>query len=209
MTDFLKPEHFEREDETNDGVFYETPRLVTHLDTLAIDALSTYLTSILFHGQDVLDLMSSCVSHLPEDVAYGSVMGLGMNGVELDENIQLTDYCIHNLNTHPELPFEDEQFDVCLISLSVQYLTKPAEVFTDISRVLRPGGKCVVSFSNRLFPSKAVAIWLALGDVDRARLVALYYGLSNAFEEPVFEDLSPSPGESDPIYAVTAERKPG
>ena len=209
MTDFLKPEHFKREDESEDGLFYETPRLVTHVDTSAIDALNAYLASLLTHGQDVLDLMSSCVSHLPEDIAYGSVMGLGMNGVELDENIQLSDYRIHDLNAHPVLPFEDEQFDVCLISLSVQYLTQPIVVFADISRVLKPGGKCVVSFSNRLFPTKAVAIWLALGDVDRARLVALYYGLSEGFEEPVFEDLSPAPGESDPIYAVTAERKVG
>lgn len=209
MTDFLKPEHFQREDETDDGLFYETPRLVTHVDSAAIVALNSYLSSLLTHGHDVLDLMSSCVSHLPEDIAYGSVTGLGMNGVELDENIQLSDYCIHDLNAQPELPFEQEKFDVCLISLSVQYLTQPIAVFADISRVLKPGGRCVVSFSNRLFPTKAVAIWLALGDVDRARLVALYYGLAGGFEEPVFEDLSPAPGESDPIYAVTAERKVG
>lgn len=207
MTEYLQPEHFDREDDSEDAMFYETPRLVTHLDEAAIVALTNFFAASLMPGSDVLDLMSSCVSHLPDDMPFGGVTGLGMNGVELDENDQLTDFCVHDLNRHPRLPFEDQSFDACLISLSAQYLVQPVEVFRDIGRVLRPGGPCIVSYSNRLFPTKAVAIWMAMGDVDRARLVALYFTSAKCFDEPAFDDISPAPGESDPIYVVSALRK--
>ena len=206
MDEFLTEEHFAREDDSDDAIFYETPRLVTHLDTAAIETYTAYLAATLRAGDRVLDLMSSCVSHLPEDMPFTQVTGLGMNGVELDENIQLTEREIQDINRVPKLPFDDESFDACIISLSAQYLTQPIEIFREIRRILSPRGPCIVSFSNRMFPTKAVAIWMALGDVDRARLIAMYYGLAGGYDEPEFEDLSPAPGESDPIYVVMARR---
>jgi len=188
----LRPEYFERDDESDDALFYAQPRLVTHIDEPAIAALTGWFRDRLPAGGDVLDLMSSCVSHLPTDVAYRRVAGLGMNQVELDAK--------------PALPYDDASFDACLITVSVQYLIRPLEVFAEIARVLRPGGLCAVSFSNRMFPTKAVAVWRALDDEGHGKLVDLYFRLAGRFDDPEIHDLSPAPGRSDPMFAVMARR---
>jgi SAM-dependent methyltransferase len=160
-------------------------------------------------GGLILDLMSSFASHLPEGVAFGGVVGLGLNAVELAANPQLTAGVVHDLNRVPSIPFADGRFDACLITVSVQYLVRPIEVFAEIARVLRSGAPCIVSFSNRMFPTKAVAIWRAFGDQDHARLIAHYFNQSGGFDAPRLSDLSPMPGTSDPLFAVTAVRSGG
>ena len=203
----LGDEQFHRIDETDDGVFYQSPRLVKHIDEPACAALGAYYRATFPAGGAILDLMSSCVSHLPEDVIFGSVTGLGMNTVELDANPQLTRRVIHDLNVDPALPFADASFDACAIAVSVQYLTRPIAVFAEIARVLRPGGVCAVSFSNRMFPTKAVAVWRAVGDRDHARLVGHYFIEAAGFAEPELKDLSPDPGNSDPLHVVEGRRE--
>ena len=202
----MNPEHFSREDEESDRRFYEMPRLVTHIDEAACAVLAEFYGRLLPEGGEILDLMSSCVSHLPVEVDYYSVTGLGMNEVELMTNPQLTAAVISDLNKSPTLPFSDESFDGCVISVSVQYLVHPTAIFGEIARVLRPGAPCAVTFSNRMFPTKAIAAWRAFGDEDHARLVGYYFTEAGGFEEPVFEDISPFPGETDSLFAVMAER---
>lgn len=73
-----------------------------------------------------------------------------------------------DLNKDPVLPFDDASFDVVTNVVSVDYLTKPLEVFKEINRVLRPGGKAIMSFSNRCFPTKAINIWLSTNDYVRS-----------------------------------------
>ena len=200
-------EHFRRMDETDDGVFYQSPRLVKHIDEPACAALGAYYRGAFSSGGDILDLMSSCVSHLPDDAVYSSVTGLGMNPAELDANPQLTRSMVHDLNVNPTLPFADASFDACAIAVSVQYLTRPITVFAEIARVLRPTGVCAVSFSNRMFPTKAVAVWRAAGDRDHARLVGHYFVEATGFAEPELKDLSPDPSNSDPLFVVEARRE--
>ena len=202
----LPLEYFRRADETDDALFYTMPRLVTHIDEAACEALTRYYAELLQPDGDILDLMSSCVSHLPEDNAYRSVVGLGMNETELDANPQLTDHVIHDLNREPVLPLGDAAFDACLIAVSIQYLVQPTAVFADIARVLRPGAPCVVSYSNRMFPTKAVVVWRSLDDAQHAQLIDMYFQLSEGFDESEPVDLSPAPGASDPLYVVTARR---
>ena len=202
----LGPEHFQRDDESEDALFYAEPRLVAHIDEAACAALTGWFRDNLPAGADILVLMSSCVSHLPADVAWRRVAGLGMNAVELAANKQLTDHVVHDLSESPALPYADASFDACLITVSVQYLIHPLRVFAEIARILRPRGLCAVSFSNRMFPTKAVAVWHALDDIGHARLVAHYFGETAGFDEPVFTDLSPDPGYSDPLFMVSARR---
>ena len=114
--------------------------------------------------------MSSWVSHYPDDLESERVAGLGMNAEELAENPQLTEWVVHDLNADPVLPFGDGEFDVVTIAVSVQYLTRPLEVFREIGRVLRPGGGCIVSFSNRCFPTKAVRLWQGMGDEGHVQI---------------------------------------
>ena len=69
MRDLL-PEHFRRVDEADDAIFYSEPRLVKHIDEPACEALTEYLREMLPPNGEILDLMSSCASHLPEDLDY-------------------------------------------------------------------------------------------------------------------------------------------
>ena len=181
MPDPLPPQAFDRVDDTDDAHFYAAPRLVHHIDDGARAAVTALYRELVSEGADVLDLMSSWVSHLPGDVEYARVVGLGMNAAELDANPPLTERRVQNLNADPALPYADGAFDAALCCVSVQYLTRPAAVFSEVGRVLRPGAPFVVTFSNRCFPTKAVAAWRALGDDGHAALVARYAEASGAF----------------------------
>lgn len=203
----FRPDYFDRVDAAADAEFYAAPRLVVHLDEPARAALSAWYGRLLAPGADVLDLMSSWVSHLPDAPALGAVVGLGMNAVELAANPRLTAALVHDLNASPVLPLADAVFDAALIAVSVQYLTQPVAVFAEIARVLRPGGVCAVSFSNRCFPTKAVALWRGTSDAQHVWLVQEYFRRAGGFEAPIFEDLSPRPGlTGDPLFAVGARR---
>jgi SAM-dependent methyltransferase len=122
----------------------------------------------------VLDLMSSCVSHLPADVAFAEVIGHGMNAEELAANPQLTRWFTHDLNRDPALPLATGSLDAAMICVGVQYLQRPVPVLEEVRRALKPGAPLIVSFSNRCFPTKAVAIWLRLDDRGHAVLVDAY-----------------------------------
>ncbi|MBH62107.1 MAG: methyltransferase type 11 [Alphaproteobacteria bacterium] len=202
----LAPHLYRRQDLSDDEMFYAVPRLVTHINDGAINALSGFYASMPEPGTRVLDLMSSCVSHLPNGVAYEEVVGLGMNHAELKANPQLSRYVVHNLNRDPRLPFGDQSFDACLIAVSIQYLVRPAEVFRDVGRVLKAGAPMIVSYSNRLFPTKAVMIWQMLDNEDHGHLVAHYFETSGCFGATEVKDLSPDPGVSDPLFVVVGRR---
>jgi SAM-dependent methyltransferase len=195
---------FQRLDESPDEDFYREPRLVTHIDDATIAALTQVYRELVPAGADVLDLMSSWVSHLPPEVDYGRVVGLGMNRVELAENPRLTSFLVHDLNRCPELPFADAIFDVVLNAVSIQYLTSPVEVFASVGRVLRPGGIHLVATSHRMFPTKAVAAWHSLAPGDRVRLIGAYFELAGGFEPPRLIDRSPR--GADPLWVVVATR---
>ena len=202
----FKAEHFRREDETGDDLFYTAPRLVTHIDDAAIGALGTFYSKELAQSEALLDLMSSWISHYPADVTPTRAAGLGMNAEELAANPQLSEWTVHNLNKDPVLPYDDACFDGVTIAVSVQYLQRPVPVFQEIARVLRPQGKCIVSFSNRCFPTKAIGLWLGTNAATHLEVVGSYFHLAGGFEPPEAFDLSPNAGASDPLYAVMAHR---
>jgi SAM-dependent methyltransferase len=191
---------FARIDPSDDAVFYAVERKVVHLEPGAIEALRTFYGTVLPAGGAVLDLMSSWRSHLP--TGLGVVTGLGMNAAEMADNPHLDDFVIHDLNREPRLPFDDASFDGVACAVSVQYLTRPLEVFADVRRVLRPAGPVVVSFSNRCFPTKAVAIWMATGGDGHRRLVREY--LERTGFAAVTDVAVPSP--DDPLYVVWGRR---
>ena len=165
---------FTRLDDENDEVFYEPPRLVCHIDDGAIAALTGFYRGVLPPGGVLLDLMSSWVSHLPPEIDYAQVIGHGMNAAELAANPRLSRWFIQNLNRDASLPLGDASVDAAMICVSIQYLQQPVAVLRDVVRLLRPGAPLVVSFSNRCFWTKAVAVWRALDDAGHARLVELY-----------------------------------
>ena len=205
----LTPGRLRRQDERPDETFYGAPRLVAHVDDAAIGALGRFFAEHIPDGAEVLDLMSAYLTHLPAEVwqRCRGVTGLGMNQVELDANPQLSASLVHNLNREPALPFEDGSFDVALCTVSVQYLLRPVEVFAEVGRVLRADGPFIVSFSNRCFPTKAIAAWLSADDQQHAELVRHYFEASLCWRDVRVEDISPgSPAWSDPMYVVWGRR---
>ena len=171
----LTPEYFTREDPSDDARFYAQPRMVVHTDDNFIKVLGELYGQRLPPDATILDVMSSYKSHLPPTYRRGRMVGLGMNAAEMKANTQLDDFVVHNLNQNPELPYGDEMFDAVLCAVSVQYLQKPVAVFKEVRRVLKPGGQFIVSFSNRMFPTKAVRVWRELTDDGHVTLVSNYF----------------------------------
>lgn len=212
--DFFSAEPFSRLDPRDDQLFYRTPRLVQHLDETARSNIEALYRSYLQPNMQVLDLMGSWVSHLPADMNL-SVTGLGMNEEELKQNPLLTDFIVTDLNTQASLPFDDNVFDVVVCTASVEYLIHPFGVFNEIARCLKPGGKCLMSFSNRWFETKAIRLWSELHPYERVGLVMAYFQQSGLFTDLATHALQhyPRPQDdkysdrllySDPVYAVCA-----
>ena len=198
---------FRRIDESDDALFYSAPRRVVHIDDSAIAAVGEIFASRIPRGATILDLMSSWRSHLPPEIAPAKVTGLGMNRAEMEDNPALTEIVIHDLNREPHLPFSDAAFDAAVLTVSVQYLTHPIEVFTEVGRVLKAGAPFVVSFSNRMFHTKAVALWLEATEEQRVSLVRRYFAESGVFGDMEVIDKSRGPGpQSDPIWAIAGCR---
>jgi len=197
------PEFFERMDAGDDAVFYAPPRFVTHIDDDAIAAVGDLYDELEING-DVLDLMSSWVSHFRAAPKHLRI--LGMNAAELDGNPMADERIVHDLNAEPRIPLPDESVDDVVCCVSVDYLTRPVEVFRDTARVLRPGGRFVCTFSNRLFMTKAIRGWLYSSDQDHCRIVGEYFRQSRVFEAAKAALRTPPDHKGDPLYAVWASR---
>ena len=202
-TDDFPPGFFTREDPTPDDRFYEPDRLVTHIDEGAIDAVGALYEELGVDG-DVLDLMASWVSHFR--VAPRRLVVLGMNDHELTANGQAAASVVHDLNDEPMLPFADATFDDATCCVSVDYLIRPVEVFAEVARVLRPGGRFVVTFSNRCFPTKVIRGWALADSAGCVEIVRRYFDLSGGFDEPTAALRTSLTGSGDPLWAVWATR---
>ena len=227
QTEFFIDEKYERLDEEVDSVFYEQERKVHHLDKYARKEICDIYSSVIKSGDRVLDLMSSWESHISEQLTGNHqtksgtdkihLSGLGMNAEELKSNPQLNDYIVHDLNTALPMPYEDELFDVVVCTASVEYLINPVAVFKDVYRILKPGGKFILTFSNRWFPTKAIKLWSEIHDFERIGLVAEYFrksawtgsidtlssrGLARHIDDPHYDTTH----ISDPVYMVCSEK---
>lgn len=212
----LNPDQRLKLDPSDDTYFYDVPRFVTHVDDGFIQQLTALYRDRLKANSRILDLMSSWVSHLPEDVSFAHVEGHGMNAEELAKNPRLDHYFIQNLNKNPALPFEADTFDAVLNTVSVQYLEYPEAVFAEIQRILTPGGIAIISFSNRMFFNKAIQAWRDSGEGDRVQLVESYLTKTPGFSKPeVVQSVSPTSQllafmgiqGPDPFYAVIAQKE--
>jgi SAM-dependent methyltransferase len=212
----LRPEQRSKLDETEDSLFYDYPRFVTHVDNQFITQLTELYRARLKPNTRILDLMSSWVSHLPPDISFTHVEGHGLNEEELAKNPRLNHYFVQNLNLNPKLPLEDADFDAVLCTVSIQYLQYPEAIMTEIARILKPQGIVIISFSNRMFYQKAIAAWRDGTPNSRIQLVRKYIQSVPGFSNPelIVNQSSVTNnllqliglGSSDPFYAVIASK---
>jgi SAM-dependent methyltransferase len=205
------PDLFARADEGDDALFYATPRKVVHLDEPAIAAVREFFAENLPPQGELLDLMASWRSHLPKRLRAKRVVGLGMNAEEMSDNPELDEFIVHDLNRDPELPFEERSFDGAVLTVSVQYLTRPIEAFRSIARCLRPAAPLIVVVSHRCFPTKAVKIWHQCQTMrERMELGMAYFSFAGGFSDVLGVDLRPSvPAGEDPVRAIIGRREGG
>lgn len=212
---------FERFDDVPDTEFYQRDRCVPHLDSRALATVEELIGKLIIEDSPhILDLMAGWDSHIPESISPFKVVGLGLNKNELRHNTALSEWVLHDVNAHPRLPFDNETFDVVLNTVSVDYMTRPVEIFREVGRILKPGGLFLVIFSNRFFPQKVVRSWREASEEERVILVEEFFALAQCFEKT---DLfvckgRPRPKDdkyahmglpSDPVYAVYAEKTGG
>lgn len=210
---FFNDYPFKRKDENDDALFYSKPRMTHHLDAKATSEITKLYTELLTPDTEILDLMSSWVSHLPEDTSFKNVVGLGMNEEELKANEKLDEYNVHDLNKDNTLPYEDDSFDHAICTVSIEYLTRPLEIIKEVARVVKPGGKFIITFSGRWFPPKAINLWSQLHPFERIQLVLEYFRQSEKFEDlhtfskrglarPNDDKYIEKTAVSGPVYAV-------
>lgn len=211
----LRPNQRTKLDDSNDKLFYSYPRFVTHVDEGFIQQLTDLYRDRLQPNTRILDMMSSWVSHLPEEMKFAHVEGHGLNAEELARNPQLDHYFVQDLNENPQLPLPDQDFDAVLNTVSIQYLQYPEAAFAEIYRILKPGGVAIISFSNRMFYQKAIQAWREGSEASRVELVKSYFQAVPGFGTPeVIARQSNAPnflqwlgaGGGDPFYAVIAHR---
>mmetsp|Transcript_29301 Transcript_29301/g.32428 ORF Transcript_29301/g.32428 Transcript_29301/m.32428 type:complete len:341 (+) Transcript_29301:74-1096(+) len=203
---------FERQDENDDGSFYAVPRLVYHIDEPAVASLTQYYRNNISAGSDILDICSSWVSHYPLEFpkTMKRISATGMNPLELKFNDQLTDFEGRNLNKDPKLPYKDNSFDAVTCVVSIDYLNKPIQILKEVHRVLRPGGKVIISQSNRCFSTKAVRMWLTMNDRQHLDLINGYLQYAGGFEPRKAFDISatmPDNSYRDPMFIIEAVKE--
>ncbi|UBF28030.1 class I SAM-dependent methyltransferase [Kovacikia minuta CCNUW1] len=212
----LNPNQRTKLDDADDTLFYDYPRFVTHVDDGFIQQLTDLYRERLQPNTRIFDMMSSWVSHLPEEMVFAHVEGHGLNAEELARNPRLDHYFVQNLNQDPKLPLEDQSFDAVLNTVSVQYVQYPEAIFGEIHRILKPGGIAIISFSNRMFFQKAIQVWREGTEASRVELVKRYFQSVPGFSQPeAIVHLSQTPGVfqwlgiagGDPFYAVIAQRE--
>jgi SAM-dependent methyltransferase len=200
--DVFPPRFFSREDDADDAAFYAFDRFVTHIDEGAVAAVGELYDELGLTGE-VLDICSSWVSHFRAKPQRLTITG--MNAAELAGNAMADDWSVADLNREAVLPYDDAAFDAVTCCASVDYLTRPFEVFAEVARVLRPGGLFVCTFSNRCFPTKAISGWLSTDDRGRCTIVATYFELTDGFTATTLQHRNPG-ARGDPLYAVWAQR---
>jgi SAM-dependent methyltransferase len=211
----LNPTQRQKLDGGNDRDFYDAPRFVTHVDAGFIDRLTSLYRERLQPNTRIFDMMSSWVSHLPDELKFAYVQGHGLNAQELAKNPRFDTYFVQNLNQDLQLPLADASFDAVLNTVSVQYLQYPEAIFAEVYRILKPDGIAIFSFSNRMFYNKAIAAWRDAGEAERVELVESYFNSAPGFSDPEsIVQVSQAPdllrwlgaGGGDPFYAVIARK---
>lgn len=217
-TDFLSDNPFERIDNNDDTEYFQRPRLTPYWDALALQQVSEFYARHVAPRSNILDLMAGVHSPLQEaNINAVSVTAAGLNQQELDANKICSRTIVLDVNNITHLPFEDAEFDVVLIHAAIEYVIHPQVILNEISRILKPAGKIIISFTNRGESQKSIRIWSEIENFERPGLVLSYlrsqgnFGHFESFSKrgllrPDNDQLSSELIFSDPVYIVQGEK---
>ncbi len=209
----MKLSDFDRDknDLSDDMNFYKQPRYVHHLSNSFRNRLTGLYSDYLCKHHVILDLMSSWVSHLPENIRYKKVIGHGLNEQELNANKRLDSSWVQNLNKNQNIPMEDSSVDIGLVVAGWQYLQFPEKVSLELSRIIKSDSLLIVSFTNRAFWSKSPNIWTNSSEEQRIEyvknvLTAHGWRIERIFNEKTYENklFGLYNSESDPFFSIVA-----
>lgn len=205
----LHPAAFTRANSEPDRDFFARRSESTLMDAGARTAVTALYQTTLPASGVILDLMAGELSHLPEESAHETVIGLDVNEAGLVRNKALSQRIVQDINETSHIDLPDASLDAACLCDGFAYLTDPLGVFQEIHRLLRPGAPFIVTFSDNFIPQKAVALWQALDPADRARLVSLMldragFGDLDTGEVVPPEDLT---AWNDTVHAVIGRRK--
>jgi hypothetical protein len=176
---------FKRYDESDDGIFYNQPRLVTHIDDNAVNALTRYYDTTLPREGKIMDVCTSWKSFYPTEVKDAvqkgqlEVYGIGLNAEEMGLNGVFQNnerWRVMDLNRPPHdvrsaWPQQDLKFHAITCVVSIDYLNRPLEVCKNLLEATVEGGKIHLAISNRCFPNKVIRRWMMLNEQSRLELV--------------------------------------
>ncbi|GBQ88048.1 class I SAM-dependent methyltransferase [Asaia krungthepensis] len=205
----LHPAAFTRANNDPDPEFYAGRSDSTQMDAGARTAVTALYQTALPASGVILDLMAGTLSHLPEESAHDTVIGLDVNGAALDANKSLTQRVVQDINERPRIDLPDSSLDAVCLCDGFAYLTDPVTILAEINRLLRPGAPLIVTFSDNFIPQKAVALWQALEPADRTRLITLLLDRAGFADLDTGEVVPPEDltAWNDTVHAVIGRKK--
>ena len=210
-TDYYTDDAFSRIDERDDALLYLEANLEDTYDRAAGAQITELYRGLLTPDSTILDMMCGAQSYLPDDLRL-STTGIGLNKEELQANKQLEAYVVQNVNTNHVLPFADNEFDAITYTAAVEYLVDPLRSFAEFCRVVRPGGRIILTFTDHWNSMKSIKLWSELHHFERMGLVLDYClrsGMQDLHTQSIQGQLRPQADPkadkkiyADPVYAV-------
>ena len=138
----------------------------------SVEAIQRHLAFFMADGASVLEISAMSDSVLHVGKSFGVTTGVPMRDGALGESATVS-----VLEACGILPFEPSSFDYVVISSGIEYVENPKDLFKSVLRVLKPGGRCFVTFSSKgleesLSPLK---MWTTMNDEQKMWIAGAYY----------------------------------
>ena len=207
LNDF-HPHSFDIAGTENDLEYYTHHKPAPLIDQGGYKTIEALYHTLIQKGDTILDLMCGSNSHIPANVPYQDLIGIDIDNNALQQNHQLTKKILQDINQNLSLPLQDNSVDyICLCSV-IEYLRNPFAILEECYRILKPQGRIIFSFSPRYLATRTIALWQALDNGERQRLIKILLKRSgfNNFDQGEVHPPDNQPLWKSSIYSVVASK---